>query len=113
MAQLYANENFPLPVIEGLRQVGHNVLTTHETRKANQSIPDDEVLEFACSENRAVLTLNRRDFIKLHNSNPAHSGIIVCTYDPDFAGQASRIHQAIETSPLLAGRLIRVNRPSS
>jgi len=27
MAQLYADENFPLPVVEELRRLGHNVLT--------------------------------------------------------------------------------------
>lgn len=112
MAQLYANENFPLPVVEELRRLGHDVLTVHETGKANQAVPDDEVLAFACDENRSVLTLNRRDFIKLHNANPNHSGIIVCTYDPGFAGQARRIHQAIESYHSLTDQLIRVNRPS-
>jgi len=27
MARLYADENFPLPVVEELRQLGHDVLT--------------------------------------------------------------------------------------
>src|SRR5262249_55431660 len=106
-------ENFPLPVAEVLRRLGHDVLTVHETGKANQAVSDDEVLAFACDENRSVLTLNRRDFIKLHNTNPNHSGIIVCTYDPDFTSQAHRIHQTIESYVSLIGQLIRVNRPSS
>ena len=38
MAQLYANENFPLPVVEGLRRLGHDVLTSLEAGKAGQSI---------------------------------------------------------------------------
>ena len=113
MGQLYANENFPLPVVEELRRLGHDVLTVHETGKANQAVPDDEVLAFAGDENRSVLTLNRRDFIKLHNANPNHYGIIVCTYDPDFVGQANRIHQAIESCASPIGQLIRINRPSS
>lgn len=113
MAQLYANENFPLPVVGELRRLGHNVLTVHETGKANQAVPDDEVLAFACLENRCVLTLNRRDFIKLHNINPHHSGIIVCTYDSDFVVQAKRISQIIESYPSLVGQLVRVNRPTS
>jgi hypothetical protein len=32
-------------------------------------------------------------------------------FNPDFAGQAARIHAAITALPLLAGQLIRVNRP--
>lgn len=30
MARLYANENFPLPVVEVLRRLGHDVLTAGE-----------------------------------------------------------------------------------
>ncbi|MCP4347008.1 MAG: hypothetical protein GY795_15950 [Desulfobacterales bacterium] len=110
MALLYANENFPYPVVEELRRLGHDVLTIHEMGKAGQSIPDEEVLNFAISENRAVLTINRKHFIHLHNAQPQHEGIIVCSFDPDFSRQASRIHIAIE-SKQLKGSLIRVNRP--
>ncbi|HMV48378.1 MAG TPA: DUF5615 family PIN-like protein [Blastocatellia bacterium] len=111
MARLYANENFPFPAVEELRRLGHDVLTVHETGKANREIPDDEVLAFACAENRAVLTINRKDFIRLHKLTPNHFGIIVCTFDPDFSRQAARIHQAIESVEPLMKQLIRVNRP--
>jgi len=30
MARLYADEDFPFPVVEKLRQLGHDVLTTPE-----------------------------------------------------------------------------------
>ncbi len=113
MARLYANENFPLPVVEQLRLLGHDVLTIQETGKGGQAEPDDEVLEAATAEKRCLLTLNRKHFIKLHNSRSDHSGIIVCTFDLDFAGQASRINAAIEAHRQLSGKLIRVNRPSS
>lgn len=112
MADCYANENFPLPVVEALRELGHNVLTTYESGKSGQAIPDEEVLAFAISESRIVLTLNRRHFIRLHQTTPDHSGIIVCTYDPDFAALADRIHQALEAYSDWLGRLIRVNRPA-
>lgn len=112
MARLYSNENFPLPVVQELRNLGHDVLTVREAGNADQAIPDDEVLAFATAESRGVLTLNRRAFIHLHNVQPNHAGIIVCTYDADFPGQAQRIHQAIETQATLAGQLLRVNRPA-
>jgi predicted nuclease of predicted toxin-antitoxin system len=113
VARLYANENFPMPVVEALRQMGHDVLTTRETGRANAQIPDSEVLAFAISEDRAVLTLNRRDFIKLHKVSPDHRGVIVCTFDNDFSGQAQRIHAAIQEGQQdLWGKLIRINRPS-
>ena len=72
MARLYSNENFPLPVVEALRILGHDVLTIQETGKADQALPDDAVLKFATAENRAVLTLNCRHFIRLHQQNPQH-----------------------------------------
>ena len=111
MARLYANENFPLPVVVELRRSGHDVLTTHEAGKAGQAVPDQEVLAFASADGRAVLTLNRKHFVRLHDAQPGHAGVIVCTYDPDFVGQAGRIHNAISARIKLAGQLIRVNRP--
>ena len=59
MARLYANENFPLPVVEGLRQFGHDVITIQETGKAEQRTSDDDVLQFAMADDRAVLTPTR------------------------------------------------------
>jgi hypothetical protein len=50
MAQLYSNENFPLPAVEELRRLGHNVLTIQETGQANQSLSDEDVLAFAYAE---------------------------------------------------------------
>jgi len=112
MARLYGNENFPLPVIELLRQAGHDVITVAETGKANIAWPDEDVLEFALQDDRAVLTFNRKHFIRLHNQQQEHAGIITCTVDPDFAALSERIDQAIRSLPSLQSQLIRVNRPS-
>jgi predicted nuclease of predicted toxin-antitoxin system len=67
MARLYANENFPLPVVEELRATGHDVITVAETGKAEQAWPDEDVLEFAMQDDRVLLTLNRKHFIRLHH----------------------------------------------
>lgn len=111
MANLYANENFPLEVVKSLRALGHDVLTSHEAGNATQSIPGESVLDFAARQKRALLTLNRRDFIHEHSLRPNHAGIIVCTQDPDVEGQARRIDEAIKPYASLDGLLIRVNRP--
>lgn len=108
---LYSNENFPKPVVEELRRLGHDVLTVLEAGKADQAIEDDEVLAFAVSLERAVLTLNRKHFIRLHREQPTHSGIVICTFDPDFSGQAERIHTLLLLHPERKGQLLRVNRP--
>jgi predicted nuclease of predicted toxin-antitoxin system len=111
MARLYANENFPLPVVESLRQAGHDVVTVAETGKSEQAWPDVDVLEYAAQDDRALLTLNRRHFIRLHSRRPDHAGIVVCTFDPDFAALAARIDEAMRLSPELRGQLVRITRP--
>lgn len=112
MAGLYADENFPLPVVQELRRLGFDVLTMHEDDKANQSLTDDVVLSIANGKERALLTLNRKHFIQLHQQRSNHQGIIVCTFDPDFFGQARRIADALEKEVELTGRLIRIYRPT-
>ena len=99
MAQLYADEDFPLPVVESLRLMGHDVLTAFESNQANQSIADADVLAFATGLKRALLTFNRRHFIGLHLANPQHAGLIVCRKDLDFAALAQRINAAIRSRP--------------
>lgn len=114
MAMLYSNENFPRRVVEELRVLGHDILTSFEAGRANQKVPDDQVLAFATEQRRAVLTLNRFDFIRLHReTHGTHAGIIVCTRDDaDSAAFARRIHSAIATTGNPEGLLIRVVRPS-
>lgn len=112
MANLYANENFPLAVVEALRRLGHDVLTVPEAGYDNQRISDDAVLAFAVAQHRALVTINRRDFIQLHRRQPAHYGIIVCTADSDTDGQAQRIDMAIRAVDTLDNALLRVYRPS-
>jgi len=110
MARLYANENFPLPAVYELRKLGHDVQTSLEAGKANQSLHDDEVLEYATSERRALLTLNRKHFVRLHQIYPDNLGIIVCSFDPDFIALAIRINSVIHHNEPLNGKLIRVDR---
>ena len=108
MARLYANENFPLEVVEHLRALGHDVLTTHDTGKSNLRIADEAVLRFASDSDRAVVTLNRKDFIRLHRDVPTHRGIIVCTENRDYAAFARRIDDGITQAGELGNLLLRV-----
>ena len=78
----------------------------------NQVHEDEAVLEFACADERVLLTLNRKHFIRLHQIRPDHGGITACTFDPDFVGQAVRLHAAIESESSMMGKLIRINRPA-
>ena len=112
MARLYADEDFPLPAAQRLRQLGHDVLTAFEAGQANKAIGDSVQLAFATSLGRAILTRNRRHFIALHNRSTQHSGIISITDDPDFDGQATRIDAALANYSTLASQHVRVNRPN-
>jgi hypothetical protein len=111
MARLYADENFPFPAVEELRRLGHDALTRHEGGQAGQAVPDEEVLAFAVTETRILITLNRKHFVRLHQVQAEHAGIIVCTFDPDFRSLAQRVHAALMAQPQMAGRLVRIHRP--
>lgn len=93
MARLYTDEHFPLTVTQQLRTFGHNILTAQEAGNADLCIPDEDVLSYAVGQQRAVITMNRRHFVRLHRQQPNHYGIVVCTQDSDFSGQALRIHE--------------------
>lgn len=93
MARFYADEQFPFPVVEFLRSLGHDVLTVREAGNAGQRIPDDEVLAFAIERERAILTINR-------------------TNDRNWEQFAARIDEAVTAEEPLPGKLIRVVRPA-
>ena len=57
MARFYTNENIPLQVVAELRQLGHDVLTSLDAGRANESVPDSEVLAFAAEANRILLSI--------------------------------------------------------
>jgi hypothetical protein len=59
-----------------------------------------------------VLTLNRRDFIHLHQQTTTHAGILICKDDRDKIQLAVRIDQAIQSELPLAGKLIRLRKAS-
>ncbi len=111
MANIYSNENVPPQVVQELRRLGHDVLTSFDAGNANRAIPDEDVLDFAISQNRTLLTLNRNHFIKLHKIRPQHKGIIVCSFNPDFVALAKRIHEELGRFEV-PSIVIRVNLPN-
>jgi hypothetical protein len=113
MVILYADEDFSYPVVQRLRQLGHDLLTAHEAGRAGQGITDKEVLAFAIAAGRAVVTFNRRHFIRLHSEVSSHAGIIVCTRDDDVLALANRIHQQLQKIPTLQNQLLRINRSTN
>jgi hypothetical protein len=112
MANLYADEDFSHRAVVELRSLGHDVLTIQEAGQGSQGVTDIQVLAYAIALGRAVLTHNRRHFIRLHTTSRPHRGIVVCTRDDaDPIALAGRIHQALAGCTTLDDQLVRVNRP--
>lgn len=114
MARLLADEQFPRGVTKRLRLLGHDVVRLQEfnQRRSGDGKPDDEVLKIAISQNRAVVNLNRDDFLRLHRSEAfhgRHKGILACKRDDkDPDGLGRRIDDAIKAIVRLDAQFIDV-----
>jgi predicted nuclease of predicted toxin-antitoxin system len=111
MARLFADENVPHELADLLSAQGHDIITALAAGRANQSIPNPDVLAHATLLGRAILTNNAWDFHKLHRANAVHAGIITYADDPDLPALAQRIDAKIAQAGVLAGKLLTVYRP--
>ena len=89
MARLFADENFPRPAVEALRQAGFDVLWIAES---NPGDPDDDVLALSVSTGRTLLTFDK-DFGELayRRGLPAESGIVLFRLTPQSPDEAASI----------------------
>jgi predicted nuclease of predicted toxin-antitoxin system len=73
--QFLANENFPLDVVEGLRNEGHDVAWIRADAPGSK---DPDILHRAVTENRILLTFDK-DFgdLAFHFGLPATCGIVL------------------------------------
>jgi len=63
-------------------------------------VPDAEVLKFAATEGRILLSHNRRHFLRLHlHRIETHAGMVLCTVDGDFVALAQRIASLSQRCP--------------
>jgi len=109
MARFYADEDFAEPIVRELQRLGHEVDSVIWSGRRQSA--DLRVLQDATTDQRIVLTFNRRDYHRLHQANPNHAGIVSCTRDNDVAALAQRIHDAVTATGGLAGQHVRVNKP--
>lgn len=112
MAALYADENVSYTLIDDLVDLGHDIVSAKDDGKANQRIPDPDVLARAIDLGRVVLTNNRKHFHSLHRRHPSHLGIITFTADSDLDRLAARIDAELTRPTSLWGRLVKVIRPN-
>jgi len=75
-----ANENFPLPSVKSLRKAGYDILSITED---SPGIEDTEVLAWAVSDQRVILTFDRDygELIYRLGLTPP-SGVIYLRYQP-------------------------------
>lgn len=71
--KLFANENLFEPIINYLRETGHEVLSV---REGLSGISDDEVYKRACQENLVIVTMDK-DFSRIFRFPPEKCGGIV------------------------------------
>ncbi len=86
------------------------MLPIQEDGRAKESFPNEDVLSAAAEFQQAVLTLNRKHFVRMKFESSPHTGIVSRTFGPDFEGQARRIHEAASDHVSLEGEPIPVNR---
>jgi len=68
-----ADENLFEPIVEYLRELGHDVLNIRDNLSG---IKDDEVYKIACEQNRIIITMDKY-FSKIFRFYPKHCGGII------------------------------------
>src|SRR5437763_10906241 len=110
MANLYADENFPQPSVEALRELGHDVLTTLDSGKAGQAIPDKDVLAFAKETQRVLLTSTENISSGFIGNSPIILELLcVLPIQILMRWQLTSIRHLKQKSDM-TGQLVRVNR---
>lgn len=108
MSKFYADENIRIQMVQEMRAKGLDVQTSPEAN--NDGITDPEQLDYATSQNRIILTDNRRDFIKLHNDGQEHAGIF--SYKPHSLSveqATARTHYVSEQVSDMQNTHVRIN----
>jgi Domain of unknown function (DUF5615) len=101
----------PIQIVHKLRRLGFDVLTVQQfqgTSEPKVGLTDEQVLEIAILQRRAVLTLNGKHFRRLHHRTPSHQGILVCDESDEWTKRAKEIDEAVKDNAPLIGKLIDV-----
>ena len=108
MNDFYADEDVKREIVNLLCSKGHNIATAQQA--GNAGISDKEQLEYASHKGIPIITHNKIDFIKLHQSEQEHSGIFSISRNMTNEHAAARTSDAISKCPDMANTLVRVNQ---
>ncbi len=79
--KLYLNENLSAEIAQRLTVSGFDAISSHEVGMDTED--DEKQIAYAVSQERAIVTINKKDFIVIHNEylqmGKAHFGIILST----------------------------------
>lgn len=99
---LLLDEMFSDAIAQQLRAKGHDVISV-VAQSALVGLPDDQILAYAATEGRALVTANIKDFMPLDGryraAGQAHPGLILVSTKtfPQSRGYTAAIQAALET----------------
>lgn len=101
--KLYTDEMLDGPLCALLRQNGYDALSSEEAGNSQQRMSDETQLQFAVSQERAILTFNVGDFVRRETDWKAqakeHYGIIVSTQISDVGELLRRVKKHLDIYP--------------
>ena len=92
--RFYTDENVSRAVIDGLRRLGTDVLSTPEADMLGKS--DEEHLELAIVEGRTLFTQDR-DFLRLNRRGVQHAGIVFAREGTSISRMIRGLRRVYET----------------
>ena len=108
---IFVDAMVPTQIVHKLRRLGYDAETVQQyqgTSEPAAGLSDEIVLQVASLRRRVLLTLNDKDFRKLHWSTRGHHGIIICNETQDYLKRAKEIDDAIKSNAPLARKLIDI-----
>jgi hypothetical protein len=89
-----------------LRNRGYDVMSCHSLGRANRGLSDQDQLDVATSERRAIYTFNAADYRKLHRrwmaTGREHAGIIISEdLNSDLPEMIRRLQRHLDTVRVL------------
>ena len=119
--RLPLDELYPAAVAEQLRARGHDVVSVHDPYRRLECAPDKEVLAAASAQDRALVSENVPDFVRLEAEalarDEAHSPLVLTLNrrfprgDPGTTGRLVAALHALMTKCSLLRRSLFLERP--
>jgi hypothetical protein len=99
--RLFTDEMIDPALAVALRQRGYDVESCREAHRHNQKIPDEDQLDYATSQGRAILTFNVGDFYQREADwkavSRAHYGIIVSSEVTELGTLLRLVQEHLDT----------------